>query len=288
MFYKNQTIHNPDSPRNMNAEAWSAGKSLRVGHKHVEGGRNFDKLDIRRHEEQIAHGFLEATYDERASKLHFVFKHEAGVYKQYGFGSGYIEIPLPELYIVGRLYISRDRGKYYAETGDIHLGSHYKQVLPLSNLYQSRDRHVDDAVSKSCGKNIHYTHLCDGGVLSNLIGPCDHIVTILNKIASHMTAFLLANGNDDLSLNNNDHESGVTANRIAGYLTHGSGSNNTYYKNYWYFLNTALQKHNTQEIYDILITTPTTDAVMTRLGITEDDVKETKAEHDKTTHSLRM
>lgn len=93
MFYKNQTIHIPDSPRNQNTEAWLAGKTIRTKHRHVEGGRPFKNIDVMKLNDQIAHGFLKAEWNERNNHLNFVFKHAAGVYRHMDLTEGILMYP---------------------------------------------------------------------------------------------------------------------------------------------------------------------------------------------------
>lgn len=46
MFYENQMVHIPDSPRNQNPEVWMSGKSLRTQHKHIEQTSDFTNVSV--------------------------------------------------------------------------------------------------------------------------------------------------------------------------------------------------------------------------------------------------
>lgn len=286
MFYKNQTIHIPDSPRNQSAEAWLAGKTLRTKHRHVEGGLPFKKVDVMQLNDQIAHGFLKAEWNERNNHLNFVFKHGAGVYRQYGFNGGYIDVPLPDIYVAVRMEVHRDGSTYNVYTRDVHIGTRYAQLLPLSNLYRSRDRNVTESVQEENGETVFYTHVCDGGVLSRYVGNVQHIVDILNKSASHMTAFLMTNGNLDLSLPDNRRTGYTTSNSISNYISDASRSSR--YINYWVFLNMLISNHTPEQIYEELSQCDRASDVFEHFGITRDDVKTARNRHQRGANKLEM
>lgn len=286
MFYKNQTIHIPDSPRNQNTEAWLAGKTIRTKHRHVEGGRPFKNIDVMKLNDQIAHGFLKAEWNERNNHLNFVFKHAAGVYRQYGFNGGYIDVPLPDIYVAVRMGVTRDGSNYSVYTRDVHIGTRYPQLLPLSNLFGNRDRNVSESVQEENGDDVLYTHVCDGGVLSRYVGQVQHIIDILNKCASHMTAFLLSNGNLDLSLPDNRRKSYTTAHSISSYISDSNRASR--YINYWVFLNMLLADRTPEQIYEELSQCDRSSDVFNHFGLTSDDVKSARSRYQRGPNKLEM
>lgn len=286
MFYTKQTIHNPDSPRNMNTESWLAGKSLRVAHRHIEGAGTFTDIDLSKMETEIAHGFIKVTTNSD-NVVTFTFKHEPGVYKQYGFKSGYIEVPLPELYITGQFETIRRDGKMHAHFLDIQVGSHYIQLLPLSNLYESGPNNWN-RIEHSNGRKICYRRVCDEGVLANLVGGCDTVVEILNRLSTQFTTYLLTGGNTDLSLGCRLYEGQITGEMIADIIAdefdYDTRSEN--YRMYWCFLNAGLKHFSPEEIYDKLQDCASVRDCLNTLNITCDDIRAVLDENNKSNHAV--
>ena len=282
MFYQNQTIHHPDSPRNMNTESWLAGKSLRTEHTHVNGTGTFTYIDLEHIESQIAHGFIKVKYDKRRNEVYFLFKHEAGVHKIYGFESGYTEIPIPEFYMLGHIELYRENGKFRASVEEIQIGSHYAHLLPFSNLYEGYHDQWG-MITRSGDKNITYRRVCDEGVLSCLIGEVDSVVELLNKCSSVFTTYLLTGGNTDLSLYSRSYD-GLPAYRISQIFDRENTWNQ--FRMYWYLLNTALKHNSPEEVYDKMAKCQHANDVFDALGITEDEVNETKNANLETDHGV--
>lgn len=287
MFYTKQTIHNPDSPRNMNTESWLAGKSLRVAHRHIEGAGTFTDIDLSKMETEIAHGFIKVIYNTRDNIVTFTFKHEPGVYKQYGFESGYIEVPLPELYITGQFETIRRDGKMHAHFLDIQVGSHYIQLLPLSNLYESGPNNWN-RIEHSNGRKICYRRVCDEGVLSNLVGGCDTVVEILNRLSTQFTTYLLTGGNTDLSLGCRLYEGQITGEMIADIIADefGYDTRSKEYRMYWCFLNAGLKHFSPEEIYDKLQECRYVKDCLNALNITYADIQEVSDENENSDHKV--
>lgn len=286
MFYTKQTIHNPDSPRNMNTESWLAGKSLRVAHRHIEGAGTFTDIDLSKMETEIAHGFIKVITNSD-NVVTFTFKHEPGVYKQYGFESGYIEVPLPELYITGQFETIRRDGKMHAHFLDIQVGSHYIQLLPLSNLYESGPNNWN-RIKHSNGRKICYRRVCDEGVLANLVGGCDTVVEILNRLSTQFTTYLLTGGNTDLSLGCRLYEGRITGEMIADIIADefGYDTRSKEYRMYWCFLNAGLKHFSPEEIYDKLQNCASVRDCLRALNITYADIQEVSDENKNSDHEV--
>lgn len=286
MFYTKQTIHNPDSPRNMNTESWLAGKSLRVAHHHIEGAGAFTDIDLSKMETGIAHGFIKVITNSD-NIVTFTFKHEPGVYKQYGFESGYIEVPLPELYITGQFETIRRDGKMHAHFLDIQVGSHYVQLLPLSNLYESGPENWN-RIERSNGRKICYRRVCDEGVLANLVGGCDTVVEILNRLSTQFTTYLLTGGNTDLSLGCRLYAGQIPGEDIANIVAEvfGYDTRSKQYRIYWCFLNAGLKHFSPEEIYDKLHECRYVRDCLTALNITYDDIQAVSDENNNSDHKV--
>ena len=287
MFYTKQTIHNPDSPRNMNTESWLAGKSLRVAHRHIEGAGTFTDIDLSKMETEIAHGFIKVEYNTRDNIVTFTFKHEPGVYKQYGFESGYIEVPLPELYITGQFETIRRDGKMHAHFLDIQVGSHYIQLLPLSNLYESGPNNWN-RIERSNDRKICYRRVCDEGVIAKLVGGCDTVVEILNRLSTQFTTYLLTGGNTDLSLGCRLYEGQITGEMIADIIADEFGyyTRSKEYRMYWCFLNTGLKHFSPEEIYDKLQNCASVRDCLRALNITYTDIQAVSDVNERSNHAV--
>lgn len=286
MFYTKQTIHNPDSPRNMNTESWLAGKSLRVAHRHIEGAGTFTDIDLSKMETEIAHGFIKVITN-CDNIVTFTFKHEPGVYKQYGFDSGYIEVPLPELYITGQFETIRRDGKMHAHFLDIQVGSHYIQLLPLSNLYESGPNNWN-RIEHSNGRKICYRRVCDEGVLAKLVGGCDTVVEILNRLSTQFTTYLLTGGNTDLSLGCRLYEGQITSEMIADIIADefGYDTRSKEYRMYWCFLNAGLKHFSPEEIYNKLQNCASVRDCLRALNITYADIQAVSDVNERSNHAV--
>ena len=286
MFYTKQTIHNPDSPRNMNTESWLAGKSLRVAHRHIEGAGTFTGIDLSNMETDIAHGFIKVITNND-NIVTFTFKHEPGVYKQYGFESGYIEVPLPELYITGQFETIRREGKMHAHFLDIQVGSHHVQLLPLSNLYESGPENWN-RIERSNDRKICYRRVCDEGVIAKLVGGCDTVVEILNRLSTQFTTYLLTGGNTDLSLGCRLYEDRITGKNIADIIADefGYDTRSEEYRMYWCFLNAGLKHFSPEEIYNKLQNCGSVRDCLRALNVTYADIQTVSEENDKSNHKV--
>lgn len=286
MFYTKQTIHNPDSPRNMNTESWLAGKSLRVAHRHIEGAGTFTDIDLSKMETDIAHGFIKVITNND-NIVTFTFKHEPGVYKQYGFESGYIEVPLPELYITGHFETIRREGKIHAHFLDIQVGSHHVQLLPLSNLYESGPENWN-RIERSNDRKICYRRVCDEGVIAKLVGGCDTVVEILNRLSTQFTTYLLTGGNTDLSLGCRLYEGRITGENIADIIADefGYDTRSEEYRMYWCFLNAGLKHFSPEEIYNKLQNCGSVRDCLRALNVTYADIQKVSEENDKSNHKV--
>ena len=58
MFYKNQTIHHPDSKRNLSMSSWVGQNTVVMAPQYDPSVVTFSDVDIRKHNDIIAQGYL--------------------------------------------------------------------------------------------------------------------------------------------------------------------------------------------------------------------------------------
>lgn len=235
MFYENQMVHIPDSPRNQNPEVWMSGKSLRTQHKHIEQTSDFTNVSVMASEDQIAHGLLYAEHNTDTRKLRLIFKHREGTYTQYGFRDGHIDVPLPDLYVQMELYLNRNGRGYEVEVDYVYVGSQYLPFVPLSNLYDGHRRCFQELRQVAEQKDIYTAKLCDGGVITRLVGQAPTVVDVINRIAANLTSYLMTRGNTDLNLRDSSNPFNTNATAIANRFS--TGGRRSEFIKYWVFLN---------------------------------------------------
>lgn len=198
MFYTNNTIHHPDSPRHQDMLSWLSGKVIRMRNQHsADANSIFPQFDIRHMEEQIQQGFLYADRDRDLYEI--VFKHEGGIYTQHGFKSGSIDIPIPEFYLYVRFHLISGSNGLIFDTEKVVIGSRYRNLLPLSNIH-SGDSYDHRIMSQSQGQLIDCASMCFGDALDELVGTSPDIETAFHRLANSILPFLTTGGNNDLSV----------------------------------------------------------------------------------------
>lgn len=237
MFLEKETIRHADSPRLLSLRPWLFSNSIRTTNHYTKTTPKADiHIDIRKQDESIQHGFTYVDYNAHTRKLEFVFKHANGIYNQHGFASGSIDIPLPDLYIEGKieLYGSRNR----SQVSYIAIGSEFLQQIPLSNIYYESatpayaPRYIND------NTRIYYSKICVGDSFLNLAGASPTALDTINKIANIITPFLLTNGNLDIEpLDYCYNQNQPTANKLAEYIGADTSDYAESYSYYWSLLN---------------------------------------------------
>lgn len=253
MFLQKETIRHPDSPRLLSLRPWLFSNSVRTTNNYTKTTPKADiHIDIRDHDESIQHGFTYVDYNAHTKRLEFVFKHANGVYKQHGFAYGSMDIPLPDLYIEGKieLYGSRNR----AQVSYIAIGSEFLQQIPLSNIYYENatpayaPRYLND------NTRIYYSKICEGDSFHNMMDTSKTALEAINKIANIITPFLLTNGNLDLGLIDYSYNQyKPTAKRLVRNLGVDSDDFIQSYAYYWSLLNLlSYTAYTPTEIYQHL------------------------------------
>ena len=198
MFYTNNTIHHPDSPRHQDMLSWLSGKVIRMRNQHsADANSIFPQFDIRHMEEQIQQGFLYADRDRDLYEI--VFKHEGGICTQHGFKSGSIDIPIPEFYLYVRFHLISGSNGLTFDTEKVVIGSRYRNLLPLSNIH-SGDSCDHRIMGQSQGQSIDCASMCYGDALDELVGTCPDVETAFHRLSNSILPFLLTGGNNDLSV----------------------------------------------------------------------------------------
>lgn len=275
MFYdKNQTIHNPDSPRHMNAEAWIHGHDIQLQNNYVADEVRTG-INVLKFEEDIAHGMVYLDVNERNEYIEFIFKHEGGIYTQYGFSSGSITLPMPTVYVMGRMNYTIEYGKVYLYTYSLDLGSKHLQHVPLSNLFYNESS-LGIHIRKNLGE-IAITNMCPGDTFNEYLNrePSNSLEEAITKMINYMTPYLMANGNLDLDIFHGDRPNfkGLSIpTLIDRYYDQSITSKITQYRAYWSLLHLALDHRTPDEIYDVLYDTTDIDTIKRKLGVTSEEL----------------
>lgn len=252
MFYKNQTIHHPDSKRNLSMSSWVGQNTVVMAPQYDPSVVTFSDVDIRKHNDIIAQGYL---FVEKRNSTHydFVYKIPAGMYTQQGLRSGSIDIPAPECYVYGRLSIENRDGGVKANLEHASIQSERIAFLPMTNTY-SYDYTRDEAGritlprSRFCG----HSRICQGrDVLGTMIGVQPDVPAVFNAMSTALIGFLFGHGNTDLSLvTNGTGDDNWTANLISEKLRDKFGGN--HYATYWLFIHYLAQTMSPANVYDKL------------------------------------
>ena len=250
MFYKNQTIHHPDSPREMNTAAWLANKHVCARNEKINLLQQMIDIDLSLIDDQVAEGIVYCTCTD--NRIEIVYKQAPGMYVQQGFVSGSIEIPLPELYVYAHLSVVRRDGAYRVSTEKMRIASPHRLFLPISNVYSSER---DFPYTGYRGRG---TAMCAGDAIDALIGEQQHINDIPTAFATIIKNFLLAHGNADLDLSHNDDSERTLSGQLIGYKfrldSPGSERRNRCeeYEAYWCFLHYVSRTRTPEQVYQLL------------------------------------
>lgn len=292
MFYQNETIHHPDSKRNLSVSSWVGHNTVVMPSHYDPSVVTFSDIDIRKHNEIVAQGFLYVR--KRSSSYYdFVYKLPAGIYTQQGLRSGSIDIPSPECYLYGLLHIAESGNGVKAHLEQAYIQSEYIAFLPMTNTYAynySEDVHGQIDLPRNRFSGI--SRICQGrDVLGTMIGEQPDIQSVFNAMSTAIIGFLFGHGNTDLSLVSNNRDSCWDANRIAGRLD--DVFDDYYYNLYWFFLNYLSQTMSPADIFDKLrtfgdgrSTGGSVDTLLTYFGIAKDEFRTFMAEYQKTDRKL--
>ena len=292
MFYQSQTIHHADSPRQLHTLAWLTNKSLRTRNSFTSlNVKELKTIDLRNQEENIAQGFIYINHDKFNSEeyLKFVYKLPASIYTQYGFNGGSIDIPLPEIYIVGNLRLRYTQDGIKTETVRLRVGSPYLHFLPLSNMhfYDSHQDLPSWIIKETDKQSIHYYKMCDNNVLDQQLGTSPTLIDLINKIDLMIQPFLFLHGNNDLDICDRMHPE----NDLCAWSIIREINNSSHYANfrlYWCFLNLASQRHRPQEIYKNMITASSVSNLFQRLNLTEKEIVEFRNQYQSNSNPNRL
>lgn len=295
MFLDKNTIRKPDSPRHQSTKPWLFNNSLRSKNHYVPELKTFNQINHLSNHERVKHGYIYASYDNFENTFTFVFKHAPGIYRAYGFLEGSINIPLPELYIYGKLtFMQNDDGTYFIRDEYIALGSPWLSALPLSNIYTERAE-PRPRPTTSDDEIIYYAPVCSGHILYNRTQNSKTPLEIINKCASYFTSFLLNHGNTDLKLYAYDtdssyddddddddyHTQKITSHRIGAILS-GMAPDDHFdrqaiaesYQRYWVFLHQIKDMDTPNNIYARIREYNDFDDVLAEFNLSFKDVHE--------------
>ena len=284
MFYEQQFVHNLDSPRKQSPIPWAFNKTLRTGHKHINTLKSQINIDHRDIEEEIAQGFVYLQTPDN-KYIDFLYKIPAGTYTIYGFRRGSIDVPLPELYVAGRLKFNNNSLVYH----NIRLGSQYLPLLPLSNIYNYDDSESFE-IDTSNGQPIYYMKMCTGSALRDLIGEVNNLMEAANKLQTILIPFFLRYGNDDLRLCPLEADSlnSITARSISYFLQDKLTIASDHYTRYWILLNYLHQKYDANTIYRKLGSMNQRHEVFDEFDITPSEFQEAYQEYQSSANKNRI
>lgn len=285
MFYNQQFVNKPDSPRKQSPIPWTFNKTLRTAHKHINTLKSRINIDHREIEEQIAQGFVYIQTLDNNKTIKFLYKIPAGTYTIHGFRRGSIDIPLPQLYVAGRLQIQNQSIIY----NNIRLGSQYLPLLPLSNIHNEYDDESFE-IETSNGKPIYYMKMCTGSALRDLIGEVNNPIEAINKLQSIIIPFFLRYGNEDLRLCPLEvsNLNSITARSISYYLEDQLTCQSNHYTRYWILLNYLHQKYDTHYIYQTLGSMRHRREIFNKFDITPADFQKYLKEYQTSANENRI
>lgn len=272
MFYANQTIHFPDSPRHMNAGVWATGTTVAMRNAHTDMLANgLPVIDLRHHVDDIAEGVIylspeDRQYEQATQFFSFVYKLPAGIYEQFGIvdkvagdneqANGSIFIPVPDTFIQVRGRITDkstpDEPVFSAYIDRISVGSHYPTLLPYTNLYNGTESGSQNhSVQRTADGDLEYRQLCFGEFLNDVIGEeFPARMDAINAIIAQLPSLLFTNGNEDLPPRDDraDIVGSIHPNLKRGFHTDYI---RRIYHTYWYLL-VLLHDHVNTDVYRYL------------------------------------
>lgn len=273
MFYTNQTIHFPDSPRHLDAGVWATGTTVAMRNKQTDMlSDGLPVIDLRHHVDDIAEGVVylspeEQRYEESIQFFSMVYKLPAGIYEQFGIADKYVGdnnqsngsilIPVPDTFVLVRGRIADkstpNEPGYSVCIDRISLGSHYPSLLPYTNLYNGTDAVSEThSVQETADGYVEYQQLCFGDFFNSVTGDrFSARMDGINAVIALIPSLLFSNGNADLPPRDvrEDLASGMNRNIERGFRN-DEHSRRTYHM-YWYTL-ALLHNHVTTDVYPFL------------------------------------
>lgn len=251
MFYKNETIHHPDSKRNLSMSSWVGQNTVVMAPQYDPSVVTFSDVDIRKHNDIIAQGYL---FVEKQGSRHydFVYKIPTGMYTQQGLRRGSIEVPTPESYVYGRISIENRDGGVKANLEHASIQSEFMGFSPMTNTYSYEDtRNENGRITLPRGRFCGHARICQGNdVLGTMIGIQPDVPAVFNAMSTALIGFLFGHGNTDLSPARSDEHDCWDANRIAHRLSDEFGENS--YTIYWLFVHYLAQTMSPANVFDKL------------------------------------
>lgn len=212
MFYTNQSIHHPDSPRHMDVGSWAGEHTVALRNQFDPRHVAVNGFDVTPYIDQIEQGVVAlfpVTRNESLRGFRFIYKLPKGMYEQQGFGGGSIIIPAPELYISA--YVELNFGSAGVRVNDVtmELGSPYQEYLPLSNIHNYRHENTLSAFNAPVADGLLVSEVCTGRYFTDRRTTQPTAVDAINDVIAVLPSFLFTNGNLDLTLSRREaYESG--------------------------------------------------------------------------------
>lgn len=251
MFYKNQTIHHPDSKRNLSMSSWVGQNTVVMAPQYDPSVVTFSDVDIRKHNDVIAQGYL--FVEKRGARSYdFVYKIPTGMYTQQGLRSGSIEVPAPESYVYGRISIENRDGGVKANLEHASIQSEYMAFSPMTNTYSYEStRNENGSITLPRSRFCGHARICQGNdVLGTMIGIQPDVPAVFNTMSTALIGFLFGHGNTDLSPARSDEHECWDAERISNILREKYNENS--YTIYWLFLHYLAQTMSPTNVFDKL------------------------------------
>ena len=208
MFYTNHSIHHPDSPRHMDAGTWVSGRTVVVKNQFDPSRLTLNPIDVTAHLDQIEQGVVRLTPVTRYDRLagtKIVYKLPQGMYTQQGFAGGFIDIPIPDIYIHIDMSISQASEGVYVQSVTLDIASNKQGFLPISNMYAYTVRHdIPDFILPNAGDDTAVSNICIGDFFYDRRTTFPNAVDAINDIIAVLPIFPFIKGNLDLSLSRRD------------------------------------------------------------------------------------
>ena len=212
MFYTNQSIHHPDSPRHMDVGCWAGEHTVALRNQFDPKHVAVNGFDVTAHIDQIEQGVMALfphTRNESLRGVRLIYKLPKGMYEQQGFGGGSITIPVPDIYISA--YVDLYFGSTGVRVNDVtmELGSPYQEYLPLSNIHNYRHENTLSAFDAPVADGLLVSEVRTGRYFADRDDPHPSAVDAVNDVIAVLPSFLFTNGNLDLTLSRREaYESG--------------------------------------------------------------------------------
>lgn len=212
MFYTNQSIHHPDSPRHMDAGVWAGEHTVALRNQFDPSRVAVNGFDVTPYIDQIEQGVVAlfpVTRNESLRGFRLIYKLPKGMYEQQGFGGGSITIPVPDMYISA--YVELYFGSAGVRVGDVtmELGSPYQEYLPLSNIHNYRHENTLSGFDARVADGLLVSEVCTGRYFADRDDAHPSAVDAVNDVIAVLPSFLFTNGNLDLTLSRREaYESG--------------------------------------------------------------------------------